>query len=403
MSARAPRRVALLLLLLPGAGAPAVAQQVDAAAEPALTCWLKVDRVAVRVGEPFGLALTCSALETPALAALPDLSSVEPATLQVPPFEVLGGVRHADVLAGTRRFLQFEYRLRLIADGWFGRDVSLPPLTLKYTLAVRRGGDDQQGRERTYVLPSLPIRILSLVPLTGGDLRDASPASFARIEQHRLRGQVAMAVAIALFAFAGAFLLLSVSAGLAGRGARAVRGPRRLGDAALLGASLARLRQLRADARTCGWTPGLLGEALAAMRVAAAVGMGQPVGQQVVPADTVAVAGQLVARLGLLRPRRVLLSASATAATLDRYLAAPPRGARAARRAALAQLRDSIAGVSAYRYSRGEPAVREDAPAAAVAQALVAAAGLRRAVRAPARLIDDALGAWAQWRLAWKR
>jgi hypothetical protein len=140
------------------------------------------------------------------------------------------------------------------------------------------------------------------------------------------------------------------------------------------------------------------------MRVAAAVGMGQAVGQQVVPAGTVAVAGQLVARQGLLRPRRVLLSASATAATLDRYLAAPPRGARAARRAALAQLRDSIAGISAYRYSRGDPAVREDAPAAAaVAQALVAAAGLRRAVRAPARLIDDTLGAWAQWRLAWKR
>jgi hypothetical protein len=396
--------MALLLLVLPGAFAPAVAQQADATAEPALTCWLKVDRVAVRVGEPFGLALTCSALETPALAALPDLSTVEPATLQVPPFEVLGGVRHPDILAGTQRFLQFEYRLRLVADGWFGRDVSLPPLTLKYTLAVRRGGDDQQGRERTYVLPSLPIRILSLVPLTGGDLRDVSPASFARIERHRLRGQAATAAAVALFAFAGAFLLLSVSAGLAGRGARAVRGPRRLGDAALLDASLARLRRLRADARTCGWTPGLLGEALAAMRVAAAVGMGQAVGQQVVPAGTVAVAGQLVARQGLLRPRRVLLSASATAATLDRYLAAPPRGARAARRAALAQLRDSIAGISAYRYSRGDPAVREDAPAAAaVAQALGAAAGLRRAVRAPARLIDDTLGAWAQWRLAWKR
>ena len=46
--------------------------------------------------------------------------------------------RGEDVIVPPRRFFQFEYTVRLLGDGFFGKDVEVPPLrvTLRVTVAM---------------------------------------------------------------------------------------------------------------------------------------------------------------------------------------------------------------------------------------------------------------------------
>ena len=75
------------------------------------------------------------------------------------------------------RYVQFEYAVRLLSDGFFGQDVTIPALTVTYNL--QETGSGSQGRDQTYILPPLPMRILSLVPKSVDDIRDASGQTFA--------------------------------------------------------------------------------------------------------------------------------------------------------------------------------------------------------------------------------
>ena len=64
-----------------------------------MTCWWMTDKGAVRVGELFGLTLTCRVMETAAAKVVPNLSEVEPTSIELTPFEVLQGTRHDDIVA----------------------------------------------------------------------------------------------------------------------------------------------------------------------------------------------------------------------------------------------------------------------------------------------------------------
>ena len=90
--------------------------------------------------------------------------------------------------------------MRLLSDGFFGQDVTIPALTVTYNLQER--GSGSQGRDQTYILPALPMRILSLVPKSADDIRDASGQTFASIESRRFRASLATTTAWIAFAFA---------------------------------------------------------------------------------------------------------------------------------------------------------------------------------------------------------
>ena len=127
--------VVACLLVVWGAGS-ARAQNVET--DP-LQCWWRTSAGAVRVGEPFTVVLTCAVLETEAATVVVDQSRLEPSVVQFAPFEVLGGSHGADLRTDQRRFFQYVYRMRLIAENLFGRDVSLPETKLSYHVQSKMG------------------------------------------------------------------------------------------------------------------------------------------------------------------------------------------------------------------------------------------------------------------------
>src|SRR3954453_205808 len=116
-----------------------------------IRCWWKTDRTSIRVGERFGLTLTCSVIETRSTTVAPTLTQLDPGALQIPPFEVVGGSRRDDVLVPPWRYIQYEYSVRFLAEGDFGQDVTIPPLSVTY--AIRATGSGVEGRDLSYILP----------------------------------------------------------------------------------------------------------------------------------------------------------------------------------------------------------------------------------------------------------
>ena len=81
------------------------------------------------------------------------------------PFEILGGSHPPDVRRGSRRFFQYDYQLRIISRDAIGRDVNIPALPISYRIHSRVGAAATlEGRDLSYVMPMMPIKVLSLVP-----------------------------------------------------------------------------------------------------------------------------------------------------------------------------------------------------------------------------------------------
>jgi hypothetical protein len=219
-----------------------------------IKCWWKADRTAVRVGERFGLVLTCAVIEAGPITVVPVLNQLEPGALSITPFEVVSGARGDDMVAPPWRYVQFDYAVRLLSDGFFGQDVMIPGVTVTYNLQTAGG---TQGRDQTYVLPSLPMRILSLVPKGVADIRDASGQTFASIESRRFRSSLASVLAWVSFAFAGVlgiFALVRVVGQFRSKSTVAIR---RLPVPAVLSGCLDTISEVSADASKTGWSPGL--------------------------------------------------------------------------------------------------------------------------------------------------
>ena len=161
----------------------------------------------MRVGERFGLVLTCAVIEAGPIVVVPVLNQLEPGALSITPFEVVSGARGEDVVAPPWRYVQFDYSVRLLSDGFFGQDVMIPGVTVTYNLQTAGG---TQGRDQTYMLPALPMRILSLVPRSASDIRDASGQTFASIASRRFRSSLARILAWVSFAFAAVLGLFAL-------------------------------------------------------------------------------------------------------------------------------------------------------------------------------------------------
>ena len=325
--------------------APSASAQNQVASDP-IKCWWKTGATAVGVGERFALLLTCGVIETNSVTVVPAVMQLQPGALSIAPFEVIGGRRLEDVVAPPWRYLQFEYDVRLLSEGFFGQDVAIPTVTVMYNLQAPGGG--AQGRDLGYVLPPLPMRILSLVPRSANDIRDASGDTFAASETHRFRSSAALVAAGICFAFAAVFVVIA-AVRVARRFRRKEAVARALPAPSMLRACLRALADVRAEARG-GWTPTLVRRALAALRIAAAVAVGRQVSQHFVDNGAAEREGQLAVRTGLLRRRRAVLSAPTTPRVIAEQLGKNHSGAGTV--ASLEQLGEALQVFSAARYGR---------------------------------------------------
>jgi hypothetical protein len=269
----------------------------------------------------------------------------------VAPFEVLGGTRHEDLLAPPWRYFQSEYTLRLVGDKYFGQDVDIPSIKITYNIQANNAG--AQGRDLTYVLPAIPVRILSLVPKLAADIRDVPPATFGDIEARRFRSTTELVAAAISFGFAVVLVGFAL-AKTAGRYRRRVPAAGRpLPARVVLRGCLRTLSQVRHDVARGGWTRELAGRALTAFRIAGAIALGRPVAQTIVDRRGPERVGQIVLPRGALGRKFALLSASTTTSLMDLQLANGHDGTGSGRRdATLEQIRSSVRAFSETRYSR---------------------------------------------------
>ena len=386
------------------ATASAAGDRADASAAgiEAIRCWRRVGRNAVYVGERFDMLVTCSVAETEAARAVPDLAGLAPESLAVSPFEVLDGQRYADLVRGPRRFFQYRYTLRILGEDYFGSDVELPALDVRYRIERSLDGSPAvEGRELAYVLPPEPVRVLALVPAAVADIRELPGETFGDAEARLFRAYVTAlgAVVLALGAAAAAF-----AAGLGAYRARrgtAASGPAPLAEWRVADGALDQLAAVREAVGRDGWSAVEIGRAVAAFRVAGAVALGHPPAQGAVGGDAGARAGQLAVRRGGGRGAGVaLLSSAITPEHLDRALAGDrperPREARLAE-----AVRDALRLFGACRYGRPREVPAETLTAHLDRAAAALGDRARRAAPALRRVAVFRSAADA-WERAWK-
>jgi hypothetical protein len=320
---------ALLLAVVP------VARAQNVATDP-LQCWWRTSAGAVRVGEPFTVALTCAVLETDAATVVVDQSRLEPSVVQFAPFEVLGGSHGADLRTDQRRFFQYVYRLRLIAENLFGKDVSLPETKLSYRVQTKVDAKSAalQGRDQSYMLPAQSVRVMSLVPADAADIRDTPGETFGDLDQRAFRANLFTIIGSVLFVLAGLMALLALVRVARRYRTTATVSDRLMTDGTVLrgvGRELAAVRRARDGG---GWSPDLAGRALAALRIAGTYMVGRPV--SLLPANRLSAegedvpeAGRLILKAGWPRGKRVAVSGAVTSQTIGREIA---RGTATARR-----------------------------------------------------------------------
>jgi hypothetical protein len=323
-----------------------------------LQCWWRTSAGAVRVGEPFTVVLTCAVLETDAATVVPDQTRLEPSVVQFAPFEVLGGSHGADLRTEDRRFFQYEYRLRLIADGMFGKDVALPDTKISYRVQSKVGQKTSlQGRDQTYVLPAQSMRVLSLVPSDAADIRDTSASeTFGDIDQRAFRANLFTVIGSVLFVLAGLMALLGLV-----RLFKQYRKPteaaskKLIADTTILNGVGRELSSVQRDRDAGSWTPELASRALGALRIAATYAIGRPVSQMpasrlLADGSETAEPGRLILKSGWPRGKRIAVSGAVTPQTIVRALAVP--GTRASQSALLDTLSRALATMTAATFSR---------------------------------------------------
>ena len=259
--------------------APA-ARPVDMVEVEPITCWWRSSTSAVRIGESFGLTLTCAVVETEANKVVADFSKLDPTVVQLPPFEVVGGTHAGDLVTPGKRFFQYDYRLRLIAEDAFGNDVTIPPLEISYRIESQvTGGDTSQGREQSYSLPRVSVRLLSLVPDDTSDIRETPASMFTLIENRESRANLLQTVASVLFGLAAVVGIVMLIGMMRRKTPQTAIQAAHLGPRTILGAVAKELDAVQRASRG-GWTPELVGRALAALRIAGTYATNRAVGQR---------------------------------------------------------------------------------------------------------------------------
>lgn len=356
--------VPLLIAIAASAGAqsaaPHTAAQKETGNEP-MHCWWRTSAGAVRVGEVFSVVLTCSVIQTDALTAVPSQAELEPSAMQLTPFEVMGGSHGTDLQTADRRFFQYEYRVRLVSDETFGKDVKLPELKVTYKMRSRTEGDTLEGRDQTYVLPPISVRVMSLVPADAVDIRDASLQTFGDIDRRLSRANVLRVVGGVLIAFAALAGLVAVARFV--RSQRGVRGrtaPSLVSDAGILREVGRELADIQRTRRAGEWTPGLAARLLTVLRIISAYALGMPTTPlAAIPgapgaSDLSGFEGHLNVRGRGLRGTKVVLPAWVTANVITQEIQRPTavRQTTPQRAKVLENLGAALSSLTAAQYGR---------------------------------------------------
>jgi hypothetical protein len=301
-----------------------------------IKCWWKTSTSAVRIAETFGLTLTCSVVETEQNKVVADFSKLDPTVVQLPPFEVLGGTHAGDIVVPGKRFFQYDYRMRLIAEDAFNNDVPIPPLEISYRIESKvSGGDTAQGRDQTYSLPRATMRVISVVPDDATDIREASAVQFDDIENRDSRANLLQTIAGVLFALAAVTVLVMLIGMLRRKKPAAAATAAHLAPRTVLAAVTRELNEVQQASRG-GWSTELAGRALAAARIAGAYAIGRSLGQRPAADDETPLDGVLVVKA--FGRGEIFVSGAAT----------PESAAR------VAGLSDALRALTVARYGRAE-------------------------------------------------
>ncbi|HUE90450.1 MAG TPA: hypothetical protein VMO26_30565 [Vicinamibacterales bacterium] len=342
----------------------------------------------MRIGEPFTIHLTCSALETEAATAVVDRSRLGTASVQFPPFEVTSGTQSADHVTAGRRFMQYHYNVRLIAEDFFGSDIVIPALAITYRIESRVQQDSAvQGREQAYELPALTMRINSLVANDARHIREAPVPSFDEIAARDFRAQTFRVLALILFALAGLTLVVALLGWLRrGRKAELATARHFLPHRTVLATVRRELAAIQQQARGAGWSLDTVARALAAGRVVGSYFSGQVVAQHEAERTT---SGEIGVARGLIGRRRIAVSAATTAQALNH--------------ASPGDLDAALTTLTAARYGRAE--TYNDSALDEALESVMRAAGRASArhtwLAESTRSIGDTIRGWAPQ--AWAR
>ncbi len=293
---------------------PTAAQLRPGGIDP-IRCWWQSSAGAITIGESFEVVLTCAVIETVSMQVVADESRLGVASIQMAPFEILGGTHPADAHHLQRRFFQYHYQLRLISADAIGHDINVPALSIPYRVHSRVGAAAAlEGRDLTYLLPALPIKVLSLVPADAADIRDGSDASLGAVESLRFRSSLFEMLALA-FGVIGAVMAVLALLPLARRaGNSGTITSDRLPDRAVAAATADELHSAQALAAAEGWSDAAVARALAATRVVAALAIDHHISEKALKANVPVPEGRLAVSHGRLKARRAAVSSSATAA-----------------------------------------------------------------------------------------
>lgn len=314
-------RFLLLVALLSAVAMVAQCQSPTGEVDP-LQCWWRTQSVAVRVGETFSVVLTCAVMENEMIKVVPDETALNPKTIQLPPFEVLGGMHGADLRTSDRRFTQYEYRLRIVNDQLFGKDVKLPETRITYRLQSRTDHSSAvEGRESIYLLPPLSIRVLSLVPSDAPDIRNVPAETFVDIEARSFRATTLIIIGVVLFVLAALAALMSLVRLLGRYRVKETAAPRLVSDLLVLRGVEAEFSAIQRERGASGWTRELAGRALAGFRIASCYLLSRPVNQMASSASSNGCGGTLVVRGKRLSGKRAIVSGSVTAESIALELA----------------------------------------------------------------------------------
>jgi hypothetical protein len=353
-----------------------------------IRCWRQTTAGAITIGQTFTMVLTCAIYEGDNAQVIPDVSRLDVASIQVAPFEIAGGSHPPDVHRGARRFFQYDYQLRIISPDAIGQDVNIPPLSISYRIHSRVGAAATlEGRDLSYLMPMMPIKVLSLVPNDASDIRDASEASLAAVDSLRFRSSAFRVLTLTFGALAIAMLVLALVP--LARTRTTASGPERerAPDRAVLTHAAADLGEVQSRVSRDGWDDEAIARALGSARVVAAAAIAHPISQRPIASRAPAPEGRLLVRHGTIRRATVAVSSAVTADAIARARSGSGAGMSTTRQQQLEGLQFGIAALTSALY-REQPA-RESAT-------------LDEAVR-HAQTVAQAVAAERHWWKPWAR
>ena len=322
----------------------------------ALQCWRDIAVESTIIGEPFVMLVTCAVVETDTATTVPNEVALTPETIDVSPFEVIEGQRFTDVRDGPWRYFQYQYRLRITDEGFFGQDVEIPAIELQYHIErTLEGGSNLPGRELRYTLPPHTVRIISLVPENSEDIREPDVEAFSASDERIFRANLATLIAGAFGLVATGFLVLAlVQLRRVWRGS----GPKNeklLAPSLVIRSVLSELTALQKAVLENGWSSDLISRNLTALRLASAVALTSPIAQTQVRSTQSHRDGQLKIESGLWRRTTTAVSSAITLTALGEAVESRRQiGSNDPRFKCLEILREALDTFTVVRYTTND-------------------------------------------------